>query len=47
MMTFKDLAKLLVASGIGWDVVYLELRKMTLKTLKKDIRLCPKRDITY
>ena len=47
MMTFKDLAKLLVTSGNGWDVVYLELRKMTLKTLMKAIRLWPKRDITY
>ena len=44
MMTFKHLAKILVASRINWHVDYLELRKMTQKELKSDMILCLKGD---
>ena len=49
MMTFEILAKLLLAAGNNWGVVYLELRMQTFKTLRIDIpvRVYPKGDITY
>ena len=39
MMTFKHLAKLLLASVIDWHVDYLELQKITQKKLKRDLTL--------